>query len=48
MLLKLNLLLVSVLLTLTYGFSQNGLGTIKGTVNDSDTKQPIPFTKVDP
>ena len=46
MLLKLNLLLVSVLLTITYGFSQNGLGTIKGTVNDADTKQPIPFTKV--
>jgi len=46
MLLKLNLLLVSVLLTLTYGFSQAGLGTIKGTVNDADTKQPIPFTKV--
>ena len=34
------------MLTLTYGFSQAGLGTIKGTVTDSETKQPIPFTKV--
>jgi hypothetical protein len=46
MLLKLNLIIVSVLLTFTYGFSQAGLGTIKGTVTDSETKQPIPFTKV--
>lgn len=46
MLLRLNLLLVSFLLTLTYGFSQTGLGTIKGTVTDSDTKQPIAFSKV--
>ena len=46
MLLKLNLIIVSVLLTFTYGFSQAGLGTIKGTVTDADTKQPIPFTKV--
>lgn len=46
MLLKLNLLLVSALLTLSYGFSQANLGTIKGTVTDSDTKQPIPFSQV--
>ena len=46
MLLRLNLLLVSALLTLSYGFSQTGLGTIKGTVTDSDTKQPVPFSKV--
>ena len=46
MLLKLNLLLVSVLLTVSYGFSQANLGTIKGTVTDSDTKQPIPFSQV--
>jgi hypothetical protein len=46
MLLKLNLLLVSIMLTVTYGFSQAGLGTVKGTVNDAETKQPIPFTKV--
>lgn len=46
MLLKLNLLFVSVLLTLSYGFSQANLGTIKGTVTDSDTKEPIPFCQV--
>jgi len=46
MLLRLNLFLVSFLLTLTYGFSQSGLGTIKGTVSDGETKEPIPFTKV--
>ena len=46
MLRKLNLILVSFLLTMSYGFSQTGLGTIKGTVTDSDSKQPIPFSKV--
>ena len=46
MLLRLNLLFVSMLLTLTYGFSQGGLGTVKGTVSDSDTKQPVAFAKV--
>ncbi len=46
MLRKLNLLLLSVLMTAAYGFSQTGLGTIKGTVNDGDSKQPIPFCKV--
>ncbi|MCE2713472.1 MAG: carboxypeptidase regulatory-like domain-containing protein [Cryomorphaceae bacterium] len=46
MLRKLNFLLVSLLLTASYGFSQTGLGTIKGTVTDGDTKQPIAFCKV--
>lgn len=46
MLRKLNLLLVSVLLTAAYGYSQTGMGTIKGTVTDGDTKQPLPFCKV--
>ena len=46
MLRKLNLLLVSVLMTAAYCFSQTGLGTIKGTVTDGDSKQPIPFCKV--
>lgn len=46
MLRKLNLVLVSVLLTMSYGFSQTGLGTLKGVVKDSDTKEPIPFAKV--
>jgi len=46
MLRKLNFLLVSVLLTTAYSFAQTGLGTIRGTVKDGDTKQPIPFCKV--
>lgn len=46
MLRKLNLLLVSVLLTAFYGFSQTGLGSIKGSVIDGDTKQPLPLCKV--
>jgi hypothetical protein len=46
MLRKLNFLLVSVFLTATYSFAQTGLGTVKGTVKDGDTKQPIPFCKV--
>lgn len=46
MLRKLNLLLVSVLLTVAYGHAQSGLGSLKGTVKDGDTKQPIPFAKV--
>lgn len=46
MLRKLNLLVLSVLLIASYGYSQTGLGSIKGTVTDGDTKQPIAFTKV--
>jgi hypothetical protein len=46
MLRKLNFLLVSVFLTVTYGYTQTGLGTIRGTVKDGDSKQPIPFCKV--
>lgn len=46
MLRKLNLILVSFLLTAVYGFSQTGLGTIRGTVTDSDTKDPVPFATV--
>src|SRR5574343_44524 len=46
MLRKLNFLLVSVLLTASYGFSQTGLGSIKGVVKDGDTQQPLPFCKV--
>lgn len=34
MLRKLNLLLVSILLTVFYGYSQSGLGTIRGTIKD--------------
>lgn len=46
MLRKLNLILVSFLLTMSYGFSQTGLGTIKGTVTDGETGEPVPFAKV--
>jgi hypothetical protein len=46
MLRKLNFLLVSVFLTVAYGYAQTGLGSIKGTVTDGDTKQPVPFAKV--
>ncbi|MEY3236567.1 MAG: hypothetical protein RI883_668 [Bacteroidota bacterium] len=46
MLRKLNLLLLGVLLTATYGLSQTGMGSINGTVKDGDTKQPVAFAKV--
>ena len=46
MLRKLSLVLVSVLLTMSYGFSQTGLGTLKGVVSDADSGEPIPFAKV--
>ena len=46
MLRKLNLVLVSVLLTMSYGFSQTGLGTLKGVVSDADSGEPFPFAKV--
>lgn len=42
MLRKLNLLLASILLTAFYGFSQTGLGTIRGSVIDKESKEPIP------
>lgn len=46
MLRTLNLIVVSLLLTMSYGFSQTGLGTIRGTVKDGDSKAPIEFAKV--
>ena len=46
MLQKLNFFLVSIFFTASCAFSQTGLGTVKGTVKDGDTKQPIPFCKV--
>lgn len=46
MLKNLHLLILSVLLSVTYSFSQSGLGTIRGSVIDGDTKQPIPYAKV--
>ena len=38
---KITLLLLSVLVLTSYGFSQGGLGTLKGTVVDSESKEPI-------
>lgn len=46
MLRKLNLLLASVLLTAVYGFAQSGLGTIRGSVIDSKSKEPLLFCEV--
>jgi hypothetical protein len=43
---KITFLILSVLLTTAYGFGQGGLGTIKGTVTDGESKEPIPFCKV--
>jgi hypothetical protein len=42
MLRKLNLLIASILLTVTYGYSQSGLGTIRGSVVDKTSKEVIP------
>lgn len=46
MLRKLNLLLVGVLLTAVYGFSQSGLGTVRGSVKDEKSKAPLYGCKV--
>jgi hypothetical protein len=46
MLRNFTLLLLIFLSTATFGFAQVGLGTLKGSVIDADTKQPIPFCKV--
>ena len=43
---KFTLLILTVFLTVSYGFSQGGLGTVRGTVTDAETKEPIPFCKV--
>jgi hypothetical protein len=43
---KLTLLILSVLMTVSYGFSQGGLGTIRGTVTDAETNEPIAFALV--
>jgi hypothetical protein len=46
MLRKLNYLLLSILFTASYSYSQTGLGSLKGTVTDGDNKQPVAFSKV--
>jgi hypothetical protein len=46
MLRKINLLILSVLLTAVYGFSQSGLGTVRGSVINEKSKEPIFGCKV--
>ena len=46
MVIKLKLLLLTILIPMTCVFSQSGLGTIKGTVKDEVSKQPLPYSKV--
>lgn len=46
MLRKLNFFVLSVLLSVSYTYAQTGLGAIKGTVTDGDTKEPLTFCKV--
>ena len=43
---KLTLLMLSLFMTVAYSFSQGGLGTIKGTVKDETSKEPIPFCRI--
>ena len=43
---KFTFLILSIFVTTVYSFSQGGLGTIKGTVTDVETKEPIPFCRV--
>jgi outer membrane receptor protein involved in Fe transport len=46
MLRNITFLVVSFLLSGTFALAQVGLGTLKGSVIDGDSKQPIPFCKV--
>lgn len=46
MLKNLHLVILSVLLSVAYSFSQSGLGTIRGSVIDGETRGPIGFAKV--
>lgn len=43
---NITILLLSFLVTATSVFAQVGLGTLKGSVIDGDTKEPIPFCKI--
>lgn len=43
---KVKLLVVSVLFLSAYSFSQSGLGTVKGTVKDEVSGEPLPISKV--
>ena len=46
MVIRLKLLFLIILIPMTCVFSQSGLGTIKGTVKDEVSKQPLPYSKV--
>lgn len=46
MLRNITMLLVSFLVTVTSAYAQVGLGTLKGSVIDGESKEPIPFCKV--
>lgn len=46
MLRNITILLVSFLVTVTSAYAQVGLGTLKGSVIDGESKEPIPFCKV--
>lgn len=43
---KLIIICLSFLFTSAYGISQGGLGTLKGSVVDSESGEPLPFSKV--
>jgi len=43
---SLHFLFVGILLTVTNSFSQSGLGTIRGSVIDADSKQAVPYAKI--
>ena len=43
---KLHYVLLTFLLIGSYSFSQVGLGTLKGTVRDEVSKEPLPYSKV--
>ena len=43
---KLKLVILIFLIPMTCVFSQSGLGTIKGTVKDEVSKQPLPYSKI--
>jgi hypothetical protein len=46
MAIKLKLVILIFLIPMTCVFSQSGLGTIKGTVKDEVSKQPLPYSKI--
>ena len=43
---NLHYILLTFLLVGSYSFSQSGLGTLKGTVKDEKSKDPLPYSKI--